>query len=304
MSQPAIMATSLVKTFTLSKAIDNVNLSVPSDSIYCLLGANGSGKTTLIKLLAGLVKPTYGSLSILGMSFAHNRKAILARTGVVCDARLIQSMTGRELIRFASSYYPMWSNTMAIRYSELLAVPLHVRFYKLSRGVQRRFWLVLALSQQPDLLILDEPLSGLDPSIADEVLRILVGDFMKEGRTIFMSSNQVSDVERVADQIGVLDTGRLILSSNADDLRASFRNIRVVGNQLPVLNTTSIVSSRQDHNTTEYIVSNDADKLKSFFHSQGAVIISDLPMTIHDIYMAVTSKEKVCTSGKRGLAQG
>ena len=227
MSTLAIETQQLTKTYKQVKVVDALSLAVAEGAIYCLLGRNGSGKTTTIRMLLGLAHPTSGRANVLGLDCKQERLKILARTGFVSDKPLINSMTGNELVKFNAGFYRRWSNELVRRYAELFDIPLKTKFCNMSRGNQTKMWLLLALAQQPDLLILDEPTAGLDPVVTDELLRVLVDDFLGDGRTIFLSSHHIAEVERIADWVGILDHGKLILEARTEDLRVNVRRVRL-----------------------------------------------------------------------------
>ena len=119
------------------------------------------------------------------------------------------------------------------KYADALEIPMKQKFRRLSTGSQTKLCLLLALAQGAELLVLDEPTAGLDPVVTDQLLRALVDDFANEGRTLFLSSHHLSEVERIADWVGIIDHGKLLLEAGLDDLRANFRRVRVVGENLP-----------------------------------------------------------------------
>jgi ABC-2 type transport system ATP-binding protein len=292
MSNLAIETQSLTKTYKHAHVVNGLSLAVPEGAIYCLLGRNGSGKTTTIRMLLGLAHPTSGHAKVLGLDCRQDRLQILARTGFVSDKPLLNWMNGNELVKFNAGFYPRWSADLVKKYADLFDIPLKTKFRDMSRGNQTKMWLLLALAQQPDLLILDEPTAGLDPVVTDELLRVLVDDFLRDGRTVFLSSHHIAEVERIADWVGILDQGRLILEARTEDLRASVRRVQVIGNDLSRMKSPLVLRSRESDGTTEFIVTHDAEALTASLESEGATVLQNAPMNLSEVFLEYVRKEE------------
>ncbi len=224
MNDIAIWTEKLVKVYSQVRAVDELSLNVPRGGIYGFLGRNGAGKTSTIKILLGLTRPTAGEARVLGFHVGREQVAILERTAYVSENKsLYGNLTARELVRFTRGFYPNWSDEAATKYARSFEIPMDPPFSKLSQGNRTRVFLLLALAQGADLLVFDEPATGLDPVGVDEFLRILAQDVVSEGRTVLISSHQLSDVEQVADHVGLIDHGRLLLEARLDDIKSQFR---------------------------------------------------------------------------------
>ncbi|MGB0124845.1 MAG: ABC transporter ATP-binding protein [Silvibacterium sp.] len=294
MSELAIETHALGKRYeTLAApvvALDRVNLHVERGSVYGFLGRNGAGKTTAIRILAGLSPATSGTASVLGFEAGPDRIAILQRTGFVIDKMLLPYMTGRELLRFNKGFFPAWSDASARRYAEALDIPMDRKFKKLSHGNKTKLCLLLALAQNPELLILDEPTAGLDPVVTDQLLRVLVEDFANDGRTILMSSHHLSEVEKIADWVGILDNGKLLLEARLDDIRASYRRIRVTGERVPS-KSPEILTTSASEGVTEYVLCAGEEQFTADLRNNGATILEVLPMNLSEIFLELAGKE-------------
>jgi ABC-2 type transport system ATP-binding protein len=179
---------------------------------------------------------------------------------------------------------------LASKYIDALEIPMKQKFRKLSTGNQTKLCLLLALSQGAELLMLDEPTAGLDPIVTDQLLRVLVDDFASEGRTLFLSSHHLSEVERVADWVGIIDQGKLLLEARLDDIRANFRRIRVVGENLPIDARSEIFKMKTGEGTTEYVVRANADAFAAHLRSQGATVFDVSPLNLSEIFLEVVGK--------------
>lgn len=203
------------------EALQGVNLEVPTGSVFALLGENGAGKTTLIRILTGFQKPTRGQCTVCGLDPAVDALEIRRRVGYVSDSpALYDWMRVGEIGWFASSFF---DDAFADRYRELIAryeLPESRKIRHLSKGQRAKVALSLAVSHDPELLILDEPTSGLDPLVRREFLESMV-DRAASGRTVLLSSHQISEVERVADRVAILRAGRVQLVDELAELKDS-----------------------------------------------------------------------------------
>lgn len=290
MSDLAIETHALSKRYGTLAALDRVNLHVERGSIYGFLGRNGAGKTTAIRILAGLSPATGGGARVLGFEAGRDRIEILERTGFVIDKMLLPYMTGRELLRFNKGFFPGSSDAQGKRYADALEIPMDRKFKKLSHGSKTKLCLLLALAQNPELLILDEPTSGLDPVVTDQLLRVLVEDFANDGRTIFMSSHHLSEVEKIADWVGILDHGKLLLEARLDDIRATYRRIRVTGERVPS-KSPEILTTSTSEGVTEYVLCAGEERFTAELRNNGATILEVLPMNLSEIFLELAGKE-------------
>jgi ABC-2 type transport system ATP-binding protein len=284
MTELAIETRDLVKRYGSVGAVDGLSLSVPRGAVYALVGRNGSGKTTTIRMLLDLSLPDAGTARVLGMDCHAERVKVLERVGYVSDRPMLDGWTGEQLVRFNRGFYPRWSDELVARYVRVFDIPMKQRFRNLSRGNQTKMWLMLALAQQPDVLILDEPTAGLDPVVTDQLLRVLVEDVAAEGRTVFMSSHHLSEIERIADWVGMIDKGKLLLEAPMEELRARFRRIQVAGvaeMAMPV----AAMRVRRSGASTEYVVRDGAEEFVDALERGGATVIQSSPMNLSEIFL-------------------
>jgi ABC-2 type transport system ATP-binding protein len=290
MNEAVVETHELTKQYGALAAVNGLNMRVERGSIYGFLGRNGAGKTTTIRMLAGLAKATAGNVRVLGMEAGRDQIGVLERTGFVIDKTLLPWMNGDDLVRFNRGFFPRWQEKLVKRYAEALEIPMDRKFKKLSQGNQTKLCLLLALAQDPELLVLDEPTAGLDPVVTDQLMRILVEDFANDERTILMSSHHLSEVERIADWVGIIDKGKLLLEARLDDIRANYRRIRVVGERLPgTLPEALAVNSAEG--VSEYVMRAGAEAFAASLRSQGATVIEVLPLNLSEIFLVLVGKE-------------
>jgi ABC-2 type transport system ATP-binding protein len=293
MNELAVGTKDLAKTYGDIRAVSGISLTVPRGSIYGFLGRNGAGKTTTIKMLLGLVRPTAGSARVLGMDAHSERVAILQRTAFVSEKKtLYPSLTPYELVRFSRGFYPTWSDSAVEKYARLLEIPMKQRFEKLSNGNQTKVWLLLALCQGADLLILDEPTTALDPITVDQLMHVLAKDALDRGCTIFFSSHQLEEVERIAEYAGFIDHGKLLMEARLDDIKSEFRLITAAGSSLPAQISSQVLSVDVEENFYRYVVTRDAEGFAAELSRNGATVASIATLGLREIFLQLVRKEQ------------
>jgi ABC-2 type transport system ATP-binding protein len=227
---PVIQTHGLSKAYGTLEALRDLNLSIGGHQITAFLGQNGAGKSTAIKCLLGMMRPSAGEANVLGWRVGDREadREIRQRVAFVAENKPLYSyMTVEEMVRFTGSFYPDWRPKVATNLLKESRLPLDMKIKALSKGMRTKLALLLAVARKPDLLILDEPTEGLDPVGIEQFLRMLV-NCVSEGTTVFFSSHQISEVERIADHICILDQGHLKVDVSMDDLRQSYRQVDLV----------------------------------------------------------------------------
>jgi len=208
--------------------LHGTELRVPRGAVYGLLGRNGAGKTTLIRLIMGLYRPTGGIIRVLGSTVFPMSVELRQRIGYLSqDQRMFRWMTIPDLVEFTRPLYPTWDESYCAQLVESLDLPLGQPLSHLSRGEQQKAGLLLALAHRPELLILDEPAANLDTVLRREFLESVLDVLTEQGITVLISSHILTDVERIADQIGILAGGRIVLTGSLDALKESVKRLRL-----------------------------------------------------------------------------
>ncbi len=206
----------VTKTFDKKKILDNVSLKIPKGKIIGLLGKNGAGKTTLIKLINDLLTKDEGKILFkgreIGVYSKENISYLPERT------YLDKGMKVSDVVKFFSDFYKNFNSERAYKLLSDLNLDPESRIVKMSKGMQEKLQLILVMSKDADLYILDEPLSGVDPATRDYILDTILSNF-KEGASIIISTHLISDIERILDEVIFIDKGKIVLASSADDLR-------------------------------------------------------------------------------------
>jgi ABC-2 type transport system ATP-binding protein len=216
----------LTRRFGAKTALASVSISVPRGAVCGLVGANGAGKTTLIKHVLGLLRPESGSVRVFGLDPVAEPVAVLSRIGYLSEENDLPGwMTVEELIRYSRALYPGWDDAYAQELRRTFALDPAARIKTLSKGERARAGLLLALAHRPELLVLDEPSSGLDPIVRRDILGAVIRTIAHEGRTVLFSSHLLDEVEQVADHVTMINHGQVVLSAPLEAIMQSHRSL-------------------------------------------------------------------------------
>jgi len=254
-------------------ALQDVDLHVPVGSIYGFLGPNGSGKTTTIRMFMGMLKPDRGQIRVLGRDVPREMPRILSRVGYVPERpHVYPALTVDEQVRVHSSFFPMWDAGWCKELMQRLDLDPRGKISKMSKGETGKLLMLLALSQRPDLLVLDEPTDGLDPVVRRDVLTAVLDYVSETSATVFISSHLVHELERICDWVGVMDHGRLVAELPMNHFKNGIKRIRVAGvPSVPVDPPFTILSREQTNGagTETWVVRGWQDPMRQYFDGVG-----------------------------------
>lgn len=279
----------LSKTFRRHDAVQHVSLSVPKGAVYALVGENGAGKTTTLRLLVNILAPDSGTARVLGVDSRRLGRREFLRLGYVSENQTLPDrLTVAQYFRYLRSLYPNWDQRLEAELLGRFALPHDRPLGKLSHGMRMKAMLAGALSFRPELLILDEPLSGLDPLVRDEVMEGLLQQ--AEQTTIVISSHELSELEGAATHMAFMDRGRVLFQEPVDVVSARFREITAtlgdegdLAAKLPA-SWLSPERSRNVFRCVETAFVSDADVLQKLILHVGAVGHVDVrPMSLREI---------------------
>jgi ABC-2 type transport system ATP-binding protein len=227
--EPVIQIQEMSCRFAKVEAVRNLTLAVPAGSIYAFLGTNGAGKTTTIKTLLNLIKPSSGTARVLGVDSTRLGPCELAQIGYVSENQeLPERLTVKQLIDYCRALYPTWDESLCRRLAEKFTLPADRPMKNFSRGMKIKAALLVSLAYRPKLLLMDEPFSGLDPLVRDDLVQGMLELSEQENWTVFISSHDIDEVERLADYVGIIDNGVLTLSEPSENLRTRFRRVDAI----------------------------------------------------------------------------
>ncbi len=224
---PSIVAiTGLNRRFGSTLALNQVSLQVRRGRVFGLVGANGAGKTTLIKHVLGRLEAQSGVVRVFGFDPVADPVAVLSRLGYLSENRDLPGwMRVDELLRYTAAFYPKWDEVYAEELRQKFGLNPRAKIRTLSRGENAKAGLLIALAYRPELLLLDEPSSGLDPVVRRDILEAIIRTVADEGRTVFFSSHLLEEVERVADDVAMMFNGRVVLAGALDDVKENHHRL-------------------------------------------------------------------------------
>jgi ABC-2 type transport system ATP-binding protein len=261
---PAIELRGLTKRYGKSTAVDSIDLSVPCGATLGLLGPNGAGKSTTLRMMLGLLRPTSGDMRVLGMDVMRSRSEVKQRVGYVPEAHYIYRwMSVDAVLQFARACYRTWNADLCAELLDMFDLPRRKRVGQLSKGMLAKLSLVVALAHEPDLLVLDEPLSGLDPVARDEFLDGVLKGICGGKRTVMFSSHQLDDVNRLADEVAIMNSGRILVHCPLDELLRSTKRVRAVlqNGRLPQATSDAIIWQHVNRREWEMTIHPYADEI-------------------------------------------
>lgn len=285
--ESAFEVKNLTKTFGDVTALDNVSVSVPGPAVVGLIGRNGSGKTTLLRHVIGLYLPTSGHCTTLGCPSDKLGSDELSRIGVVHqENRFLEWMKVEQQLRYVSSFYKRWDKDLEQRLVDELELEPSARVGRLSPGNAQKLGIILAVCHRPNLLILDEPISGLDPITREQFLRFLLELLHQDANTIVISSHVLHDVEKVINRVICLDKGRIKADASLDDLQERFAEWRVTvkAGRLPTrFEEDYVVSQEVDSYQARLLVKGASDNLDAFKTKYG-VDVDSSPLNLESMF--------------------
>ncbi len=290
MTAAAIVCTGLTRCFGQQVAIDRVSFAVPSGTILGLLGRNGAGKTTLLRMILGLLRPTNGSIQVLGQPADSIDQAHRSRIGFLAEDHPVHAwMTVRGLARFHAAVFPRFDDAVFASLIQRAGLPVRARLGRLSRGQRASACLAATIAADPDLLILDDPGLGLDTAARRDLLDAILETVRRPGRTVILSSHHMADIDRVADRVAVLDGGVLRADCTLDRFRSAIRRfVFHLAAPLQPLNLPGLLTwSAEGDAIDAIVVAPDVDP-DALAQAIGARSVREVPVNLDDMCTAYT----------------
>ncbi|MBB5355945.1 ABC-2 type transport system ATP-binding protein [Anoxybacillus mongoliensis] len=276
------------KRFGELEAIKDVTFSVPKGSIYGLLGSNGAGKTTLMKMIAGIYKQNKGTITIDGEPIFENIKQ-KERIIFLPDALyFFPHTTIRQMADFYRHIYPKWNEERFYKMQELFPINMNQKIHRMSKGMQRQVAFWLTFSAMPDVLILDEPLDGLDAVMRQKVKNILFQDVAEREMTVVISSHNLFEVEDLCDRIGILHHGSLIIEKEIDNLKTNIHKVQVAFHgQAPssFFQQMDVIYKEYRGSVLLCIVRGKEEEIIAHIQKHDPILFDLLPLTLEEIFI-------------------
>ena len=286
----------LSRTYGDKVALNQVSLTIPKGCVYGLIGGNGAGKTTLLKHVTGMLAPQTGIVKVFGLDPTKEPVEVLGNIGFLSEERDLPNwMSIQELLRYTQAFYPTWDRELARDLVCMFELDLKAKVRTQSRGQRARVGLLIAVAHRPQLLVLDEPSSGLDPVVRRDVLNAIIRTVADEGRTVLFSSHLLDEIDRVADRIAMLSNGKIVLEDAIDQMKSSFQRftLRYASTPKGPPNLPGLIDA--ELTGTEWVctcrVSDDQEQY-NFARSSGAQVIEKSVLSLEDIFV-INSKSRV-----------
>ncbi len=299
MSERVIEIEHLTKYYDGRCVLDDLCLSIPRGSVYGLLGRNGVGKTTLIRILLGLEPPTRGRVKINQIEPQDLTALDRSKIGYVAEGHnLIQRYKVEKLINLCKDIAINWDNDIFKKLTDLFNIPMQRRVKELSTGMRAQLNLALSLSIDPEILILDDPSLGLDTVVRRQFLELAIEVIQKEGRTILFSSHILSDVERIADHIGILLGGQLVANCTLESLKDRVKKLRIIFSDQPpsTLYLTDVINQKIKHREMTLTIANYNEQKQRLIEAYYPESIDEIPLSLEDIFIECTDPQTVSLS--------
>jgi ABC-type multidrug transport system ATPase subunit len=276
--------------------IRELALRVPAGAIYGFLGPNGAGKSTTIRLMLGLLRPLAGTITVLGRPIPAQAPRVLAHTGYVPERpHLYPSLTVEESLRYHASFYPTWDQRWADELFGRFGLDRSRLLSRLSKGEMGKLMILQALSQTPDLLVLDEPTDGLDPVVRREVLTALLDYVSQRNASVFISSHLVHELERICDWVGVMDHGRLVAELPMHTFKSGIKRLRVARAPALLPDTPFAVLAREqgDGAGEVWIVRGWQAPMTQYFEGIGATLREVIDLDLEEGFVELLRTARV-----------
>ena len=276
------------KNFAALQALNDVSLSVQKGSIYGLVGSNGAGKTTLLKIMAGIYKPDAGKVMIDSLPVYENNSVKMRSVFIPDYLYSFPQHTVNDLAQFHARIYSRWSQERYAKLQPLFNIAGKRRIRTLSKGMQRQLAFWMGLSIQPEVMILDEPLDGLDPVMRQKVKSLVIQDVAEKDMSVIISSHNLRELEDICDHIGILHQGKLLVQQDLDDLKADIHKIQLAfTTDIPaeLLTGISVLHQERHGSVIILIVRGAYEEITQRLQTFQPAIMDVLPLTLEEIFI-------------------
>jgi ABC-2 type transport system ATP-binding protein len=294
-AESVIAITHVSRHFGAKQALNDVSLYAPRGCVFGLVGENGAGKTTLIKHILGLLRAESGSVRVFGRDPVADPVGVLGQVGYLSEQPDLPGwMRVSELMRYTSAFYPRWDSAYAEQLRVGFGLPPDQRLKSLSKGQQAKAGLLIAQAHRPDLLLLDEPSSGLDPLVRRDILEAVIRTVADEGRTVFFSSHLLEEIERVSDHIAMLHRGRVVFFGALDQVKSQHRcfTLRFAGPQASAPTVEGALNLSGTGREWSVLCNGGRHELPSVAARLGAEIVEERAPSLNEIFVAYASAQE------------
>ena len=272
----------VTKHFEKFKALDALSLHVPKGSVYGLVGPNGAGKSTAIRHLTGVYRPDSGSVTLEGLPIYENPAAKERIGSIPDDIFYFPSATLEDMRRYYAGIYPRFDNALFGKLYEAFQLPKKTPIRRFSKGMQKQAAFHLTVCCRPEVLILDEPVDGLDPVMRRQVWNLILSDVAQQETTVLISSHNLRELEDICDHVGIMDRGKMLLQRSLADMQGSITKLQIVG-QPP--QTLDILHESHSGRLSTLIVRGCSRDVEALVQAAHPVYFDVLPLSLEEIFI-------------------
>ena len=272
----------VTKCFGDFKALDNLTMTVPRGTVYGLVGPNGAGKSTAIRRLTGVYTPDRGEITMEGQPIYENT-AVKERIGYIPDEIFyFPSATLEDMRKYYRGLYPKFDDALFERLYEIFDLPKKTPLRRFSKGMQKQAAFHLAICCRPEVLILDEPVDGLDPVVRRQVMSLILADVAERGTTVLISSHNLRELEDVCDHVGIMDKGRMLMERSLEEMQGNILKLQIVG---PIPQGLKILHEASSGRLQTLIVRGTSEEITARVSAANPVYFDILPLSLEEIFI-------------------
>ena len=272
----------VTKCFDGFKALDDLNLTVPKGSIYGLVGPNGAGKSTAIRILTGVYRPTEGEVSMEGMAIYENPMTKQRIGYIPDDIFYFPSATLEDMRKYYRGMYPNFDDALFERLYEVFNLPKKGQIRRFSKGMQKQAAFHLAICCRPDVMILDEPVDGLDPVMRRQVWSLILSDVAQHETTVLISSHNLRELEDICDHVGIMDHGKMLLERSLADMQGNIVKLQIVGD---IPEKLEVLHESASGRLQTVIVRGKAADVEAAVQAMNPTYYDILPLSLEEIFI-------------------
>lgn len=284
-----IKVRNVTKKFDSFVALDNLSLNVEKGSIYGLVGPNGSGKTTIMKSIAGIYKVDSGEISIDGKKSFENVEVKNKTIYISDELFFFNNFTIKQMSNFYKRVYSNWDQERFNKLKEVFNIDISRNANRLSKGMKKQVAIWLAVSAKPEVLILDEPLDGLDPVMRRKVLNILMQDVADSELTVMISSHNLRELEDICDHVGIISNGKLVLQRKLDDMKSETHKVQLAFKDgifpSEFEDKFNVLNKSQLGQVYSVILNGEKDKIEKEINKYKPLVFDMIPLTLEEIFI-------------------
>ena len=273
---------SVTKTFGNFTALNDLTMTVPKGAVYGLVGPNGAGKTTAIRLLTGVYRPDSGSITIEGQPIYENPATKERICSIPDEIFYFPSASLEEMRKFYRGIYPDFDDALFDRLQDVFQLPQKSPIRRFSKGMQKQAAFHLAICTHPDVLILDEPVDGLDPVMRRQVWSLILSDVAQRGTTVLISSHNLRELEDICDHVGIMDQGRMLLERSLADMQGATHKVQLVGD---IPEGMEILHQSSAGRLQTLVVRGSAEEIRQKIAPANPAYFDILPLSLEEIFI-------------------